>query len=208
MDIWYINVPPVGRGWPEPTVLTDGRFGHRACGLQLSNVSPNFPRSHLRVTCEKNSFDAAVCWGTLYYIPKKYWRSIFGEFCSILRHGGELHVNVNMRSRAYSKRYGFGLFLLITRLIFELERFRLFRRLWRAAGFRSMRGLHPFFTTQSELAMITKPLGLEVTTVKEDKNPIKQNPRPTFIFSREMPPLAGNKNATGKCSQATHVAAR
>lgn len=66
-------------------------------------------------------FDGVICWSTLYYIPKPYWRSIIADFSRILHEDGELLVQFKRMHAMLRTRYLFGLLYIVSYVAVNLR---------------------------------------------------------------------------------------
>lgn len=137
----------------------------KRCKLNLKtlHLQSDLIRGDLRaLPFRPQTFDAALCLNSLYVIKPKYWLEILEGFNEVLVNGGELDFNLRMRSVIWSAHYAFGLFVALARVIYEIERFTHFVRLWDWLGFRRMRGNYVFFATSGSIKKILHRLPMKL----------------------------------------------
>jgi SAM-dependent methyltransferase len=167
---------------------------HDAVGVDLSqsllkrckqNIIENklgtgLVRADIRYLPFRNdTFDVVLCLNSLYYLEPKRWPEIFTEISNILSKDGEFELNMQMRSEVWAANNGFGSFIVLARIVYELEKCAWFRRLWGRFGFRTFHGLYTFHTTQNSLVRRLEAAKIRCVKITEEKRPLfvcmKQN---------------------------------
>jgi SAM-dependent methyltransferase len=130
-------------------------------------------RADLRYLPFRNdTFDAVLCLNSLYYVEPKYWSVIFTQVSNILSKDGEFDLNMQMRGEIWAAQNGFGSFVVLARIVYELEKHAWFRRLWARVGFRTFHGLYTFHTTRNSLVRKLEETKMRCVKITEQKRPL------------------------------------
>ena len=167
---------------------------HDAVGVDLSqsllrrckqNIIENKVRTALvradirYLPFRNDTFDVVLCLNSLYYVEPKRWSVIFTEVSNLLSKDGEFELNMQMRSEVWAAHNGFGSFVVLARIVYELEKRAWFRRLWGQFGFRTFHGLYTFHTTRNTLVMMLTRAKMQCVKITDEKRPLfvctKQN---------------------------------
>jgi len=152
----------------SPSLLRRCKANLRKNGLKAELV-----RANIRLLpFAEATFGAVLCMSSLYYLEPRFWPSILSQFAHILTKGGEFHTDVRMRKDVWTPHYGFGIFLIISRIVYELEKNSAFSWLWQKLGFRTLHGLHTFFTTERKFSKILQAAGLHCMKIIPCQRPV------------------------------------
>jgi SAM-dependent methyltransferase len=147
----------------------------KRCKANLRNngMEPRLVRGDIRFLPFRNSvFNMVVCMSSLYYLEPQFWPRIFRQFADVLSEGGELDVDMWMRTDLWTLRYGFGILLALARIVYELEKVETFGKLWRYLGLRTLHGLYIFFTTRNELVKIIEASGMRCLKIIQGRKAV------------------------------------
>ncbi len=89
------------------------RLNRNVRALSLTNI--DIMRADLRLLpFRSDCFDSAVCWSTIYYIPKHYWTSIIADFSQIVHEAGQFFVQFKRIREVWTTRYLFGVLYIVS----------------------------------------------------------------------------------------------
>lgn len=93
----------------------------RNCTIfRLNNI--DIIRADLRfLPFRPECFDKVICWSTIYYIPRRYWRSIIKGFSNVLTKKGELIIQFKSIFAMLSRRYLFGFLYFLSHIVVYLS---------------------------------------------------------------------------------------
>ena len=159
----HLSIVGLDLSW---SMLKRWKSNVKKLGLQAELV-----RADLRyLPFRDRSFDAVTCLNSLYYVKPEYWQEILRDFVRVLADGGELDFNLRMRRAIRSPHYGYGLFVALASVVYEMEKCRAFGRFWGSLGFRSMQGNFTSFTTKKRIRKLLEGLPISlIKTAGEDR---------------------------------------